>query len=62
MGEDSLVSEAVASDLGSRRYTSMVDLDLSSKLTHLPEWIPGHAEIIFARDLGLRTQTSRTSS
>ncbi len=47
----SLVSEAVASDLGSRRYTSVVDLDLSSKLTHLPEWSPGHAEIVFARDL-----------
>ncbi len=45
------VSKAVASDLASRRYTSMVDLDLASKLTHLPEWGPEHAEIVFARDL-----------
>jgi hypothetical protein len=45
------VSKSVAADLATRRYTSMVDLDLASKLTHLPQWSPENAEIVFARDL-----------
>jgi hypothetical protein len=54
------VSKAVASDLAARRYTSMVDLDLTSKLTHLPEWSSEHAEIVFARDL--RPSNASTSN
>ena len=45
------VSKPVAADLATRRYTSMVDLDLASKLTQLPEWSMASAEIVFARDL-----------
>jgi hypothetical protein len=45
------ISKDLASDLASRRYTSVVDLDLTSRLSHLPEWTPEHAAIVYARDL-----------
>lgn len=38
-------------DLGGRRYTSMVDLELITKLTHLPGWSNTGDEVVFARDL-----------
>ena len=45
------ISKDLASDLASRRYTSIIDLDLTSRLSHLPEWTPEHAAIVYARDL-----------
>lgn len=42
---------ALALDLADRRYTSVVDLDISSQLSHLPQWSHEHTETIFARDL-----------
>ncbi|HEX4030415.1 MAG TPA: hypothetical protein VHX20_08615 [Terracidiphilus sp.] len=45
------ISKALSSDLASRRYTSIIDLDLTSRLSHLPEWTPEHAAIVYARDL-----------
>ena len=38
-------------NLASRRYTSMVDLNLITQLTHLPQWSPERTETVFARDL-----------
>ncbi len=38
-------------DLRTQRYTSMVDLNITSRLTHLPEVVPDHLIIRFARDL-----------
>jgi len=38
-------------DLASRRYTSMVDLNLITQLSHLPQWSPERTETVFARDL-----------
>lgn len=37
--------------LGDRRYTSMVDLDLTARLSHVPEAIPERLMVRFARDL-----------
>jgi hypothetical protein len=45
------VTKQMADDLGSRRYTSIVDLDLVSRLSHLPKWTAEHAVTVFARDL-----------
>ncbi len=45
------ISKPMADDLGSRRYTSIVDLDLVLQLSHLPEWSPEHAATVYARDL-----------
>lgn len=41
----------ILKNLGSRRYTSIADLQLITKLSHLPQWSSNGAEIIFARDL-----------
>jgi hypothetical protein len=38
-------------DLRTQRYTSMVDLSITSRLTHLPEVVPDHLIVRFARDL-----------
>lgn len=38
-------------DLRTQRYTSMVDLNITSSLTRLPEVVPNHLIIRFARDL-----------
>lgn len=45
------VDRNLAANLASRRYTSIVDLRLTTQLTHLPQWNPDRAETIFARDL-----------
>ncbi len=47
----STVSQELTADLASRRYSSIVDLSLSSQLSHLPEWNPERTTTIFARDL-----------
>jgi hypothetical protein len=38
-------------DLRTQRYTSMVDLNITSRLTRLPEVVPDHLIVRFARDL-----------
>lgn len=38
-------------DLRTQRYTSMVDLNITSRLSHLPEVVPEHLFVRFARDL-----------
>lgn len=38
-------------DLRTQRYTSMVDLNITSRLSHLPEVFPDHLVIRYARDL-----------
>ncbi|GGG90115.1 hypothetical protein [Silvibacterium dinghuense] len=38
-------------DLRTQRYTSMIDLDITSRLSHLPEVVPEHLVIRYARDL-----------
>ncbi len=48
---DSIASEKLTFDLASRRYSSFVDLNLSSQLSNLPESNPGRTSVIFARDL-----------
>lgn len=47
----STTSKALTLDLAARRYTSFVDLGLSSRLSHLPQWTPERSQTIFARDL-----------
>ena len=47
----STASRALTVDLAARRYTSFVDLGISSQLSHLPQWSHEHAETVFARDL-----------
>lgn len=50
----------LTTDLASRRYTSFVDLGISSQLSHLPQWSREHVETIFARDL--RPSDANTSN
>ncbi len=50
-GNPKLTSDQLAVDLANRRYTSEVDLRLSSMISRLPEWNPARDEILFARDL-----------
>ncbi|MBT9330113.1 hypothetical protein [Paracidobacterium acidisoli] len=38
-------------DLRIQRYTSMVDLNITSRLSHLPEVVPDHLIVRYARDL-----------
>lgn len=38
-------------DLRTQRYTSMVDLNITSRLSHLPEVVPDHLIVRYARDL-----------
>lgn len=47
----STVSPAMTVSLASRRYASIVDFDISSQLSHLPQWSSQRASTIFARDL-----------
>jgi hypothetical protein len=47
----STVSPAVTVSLASRRYASIVDFDISSQLSHLPQWSSERSAMIFARDL-----------
>ena len=44
-------SQQLALSLASRRYTSIVDLNIASQLSHLPQWSPEHSATVFARDL-----------
>lgn len=44
-------TQPMALDLASRRYTSIVDLNMASQLSHLPQWSFERAATIFARDL-----------
>jgi hypothetical protein len=47
----SRATQPLAQDLASRRYTSIVDLNMASQLSHLPQWSFERAATIFARDL-----------
>jgi hypothetical protein len=38
-------------DFATRRYTSVADLNLALRLSHLPQWSDDRAQAIFARDL-----------
>lgn len=38
-------------DLRTQRYTSMADLTIASRLSHLPEVVPDHLVVRYARDL-----------
>jgi hypothetical protein len=38
-------------DFASRRYTSVADLSLALRLSHLPQWSDDHSKVMFARDL-----------
>lgn len=38
-------------DLPARRYTSVADLSLSVRFSHLPQWDDQRTEVVFARDL-----------
>jgi hypothetical protein len=44
-------SPDLTQNIGARRYTSIVDLNIASQLSHLPQWNPGRSTIVFARDL-----------
>ena len=46
--------------LGTQRYTSVVDLNITFSLSRLPEVIPGHFAIRYARDL--RTEDLKHSN
>lgn len=50
-GNPRLTTDQLAVDLANRRYTSEVDLRLSSMISRLPEWNPARDELLFARDL-----------
>jgi len=45
------VDEGNLNDLRTQRYTSMADLNITSRLSHLPEVVPDHLIIKYARDL-----------
>lgn len=45
------VDQGSVDDLRTQRYTSMVDLDITSRLMRLPEVAPDHVLIRYARDL-----------
>lgn len=47
-------------DLSRQRYTSVVDLDIASKLTMLPEFIPSRTQIRYAR--GITTEDFKNSN
>ncbi len=44
-------AQPFAMDVASRHYTSIVDLELSTQLSHLPQWSAQRAAIIYARDM-----------
>jgi hypothetical protein len=45
------VDQGNLNDLRTQRYTSMVDLNATLKLSHLPYIVPGHFVVKYARDL-----------
>ena len=45
------MDEGNLNDLRTQRYTSMVDLNITSRLSHLPEVVPDHLIVRYARDL-----------
>jgi hypothetical protein len=45
------VDQGNLNDLRTQRYTSMVDLNATLKLSHLPYIVPGHFIVKYARDL-----------
>lgn len=47
----SAASQKLSADLASRRYTSIIDLQLASQLQYLPQWSRQHAVVVYARDL-----------
>jgi hypothetical protein len=47
------ISPALANDLGGRRYTSVVDLDLVSRLSQLPVVIKSRFKVRYAREVTL---------
>ncbi len=47
----SAVSQHMTFDLAGRRYSSVVDLNLALRLSHLPQWNPERTATVFARDL-----------
>jgi hypothetical protein len=49
--DPAVAAQPLALNVASRRYTSIVDLDLAAQLSRLPEWSPQRAATIFARDL-----------
>jgi hypothetical protein len=45
------IDTGIINDLGGRRYTSVVDLDLVSTISRLPEVVPSRLKIRYAREL-----------
>lgn len=45
------LSSGSADDLRTQRYTSMVDLNITARLSHLSEVVPDHLIVRYARDL-----------
>ena len=45
------VDQGNLNDLRTQRYTSMADLNVASRLSHLPEVVPDHLIVRYARDL-----------
>lgn len=45
------VDQGNLDDLRTQRYTSMADLNIVSRLSHLPEVVPDHLVVRYARDL-----------
>jgi hypothetical protein len=45
------IDPKIIDDLGERRYTSVVDLDLVAAISHLPEAVPSRLKIRYAREL-----------
>ncbi|MBW4028866.1 MAG: hypothetical protein HIU93_15985 [Acidobacteria bacterium] len=45
------VAAASLADLRQQRYTSLVDLSITNRLTQLPEYLPARTEIRFARSI-----------
>ena len=44
-------NQIAGEDLADRRYTSVADLNLAVRLSHLPQWNDQHDQVVFARDL-----------
>lgn len=45
------LSSVLDKDLPNRRYTSVADLNLAVRLSHLPQWEEPRTQVVFARDL-----------
>lgn len=48
---EAAVTNVWENDLPARRYTSVADLNLAVRFTHLPQWEDQRTEVVFARDL-----------